>query len=74
MYFRDPVGESPAPDPDATGNPGGVAADGRGGTLPSPGMRGTVLTAAVLAVVLGALAVGYGELLEPTITDLLTND
>jgi multicomponent Na+:H+ antiporter subunit D len=71
MYFREPVGESPAATPDAPVETAGVVADGRGTDVPSPGMRATVAVAAVLAVVLGALAVGYGELLDPTITDLL---
>jgi multicomponent Na+:H+ antiporter subunit D len=71
MYFREPVGESPAATADAPVETAGVVADGRGTGVPSPGMRATVAVAAVLAVVLGALAVGYGELLDPTITDLL---
>jgi multicomponent Na+:H+ antiporter subunit D len=71
MYFREPVGEPPAATADAPVETAGVAADGRGTGVPSPGMRATVAVAAVLAVVLGALAVGYGELLDPTITDLL---
>jgi multicomponent Na+:H+ antiporter subunit D len=71
MYFREPVGESPAATPDAPVETAGVVADGRGTDVPSPGMRATVAVAAVLAVVLGALAVGYGELLDPTIADLL---
>jgi len=71
MYFREPVGESPDVVADATGETTDVAADGRGTALPSTGMRATVAVAAVLAIALGALAVGYGNLLEPTITDLL---
>lgn len=38
----------------------------------SLGMKATVVIAAVAAVVLGALAVEYGQLLEPTVERLLT--
>ena len=72
MYFREPAGESPEIAADAAGETTGVAADGRGTTLPSAGMRATVLTAAALAVVLGALAYGYAQALEPTIETLLS--
>jgi multicomponent Na+:H+ antiporter subunit D len=72
MYFREPAGESPEVAADAAGETTGVAADGRGTTLPSAGMRVTVLTAAALAVVLGALAYGYAQALEPTIETLLS--
>jgi len=72
MYFREPVGESPDVTGGAAENATGVVADGRGEALPSLGMRGTVLVAAVLSVALGALAFGYGQLLEPTIDALLT--
>jgi len=72
MYFREPAGESPEVAADAAGETTGVAADGRGTTLPSAGMRATVLTAAALAVVLGALAYGYAQALEPTIETLLS--
>jgi multicomponent Na+:H+ antiporter subunit D len=72
MYFREPAGESPEIVADAAGETTGVAADGRGTTLPSAGMRATVLTAAALAVVLGALAYGYAQALEPTIETLLS--
>jgi multicomponent Na+:H+ antiporter subunit D len=71
MYFRETVGESPPVAAGAADETAGVVADGRGAEFPSLGMRGTVVVAAVLAVVLGVLAFGYGELLEPTITDLL---
>jgi multicomponent Na+:H+ antiporter subunit D len=72
MYFREPVGESPTVATGATEEAAGVVADGRGSALPSVGMRATVLTAALLAVVLGVLAFGYGELLEPTVDTLIS--
>jgi multicomponent Na+:H+ antiporter subunit D len=72
MYFRETVGESPPVAAGAADETAGVVADGRGTEFPSLGMRGTVVVAAVLAVVLGVLAFGYGELLEPTMETLLT--
>jgi multicomponent Na+:H+ antiporter subunit D len=72
MYFRESA-DAPV-DVDTTGveSPAGIATDGAGGHAVSPGMRLTVLAAAVLAVALGAAAAGYGQLLEPTIETLLS--
>ncbi len=72
MYFRDPIEEAPTVATSTTEEATGVAADGRGRALPSVGMRVTVLAAALLAVVLGVLAFGYGELLEPTVERLIS--
>jgi multicomponent Na+:H+ antiporter subunit D len=72
MYFQERVGEPPGVTAGTSEETVGIVADGGGGALPSLGMRATVLTAAVLAVVLGVLAFGYGQLLEPTIDTLLT--
>jgi multicomponent Na+:H+ antiporter subunit D len=54
--------------------PGPSEDDADGGETESPasvGMLGIVVVAAVLAVVLGALAFGYGQFLEPSIEVLL---
>jgi multicomponent Na+:H+ antiporter subunit D len=78
MYFREPADSAPGvesreavreADRDVD-----VVADGTGATpaTASPGMRGVVLAAAVVAVVLGVVAVEYGQLLEPTIRQLLS--
>jgi multicomponent Na+:H+ antiporter subunit D len=72
MYFRESA--DPAADADAGGLESrvGIVTDGAGGPAVSPGMRLTVLAAAVLAVALGAAATGYGQLLEPTVETLLS--
>jgi multicomponent Na+:H+ antiporter subunit D len=78
MYFREPTGNAPnvesreavqEADRDVD-----VVADGTGATptTASLGMRVAVLAAAVVAVVLGVFAVEYGQLLEPTIQQLLS--
>jgi multicomponent Na+:H+ antiporter subunit D len=75
IYFREYDGPADADDTDGTGEiTSDVVADG-GGFTPSTvsfGMRATVLLAAVAAVALGAVAVEYGQLLEPTIERLLS--
>lgn len=67
IYFRDPT-ETSGLAPTAT--------DGGEDDAPAPvvslGMRATVVAAAVVAVALGAVAAGYGDLLEPTIEGLLS--
>ncbi|RRJ31998.1 monovalent cation/H+ antiporter subunit D family protein [Halocatena pleomorpha] len=71
MYFREPaVTTSSVETTDAT-DAVNVATDGTG-TTPSMGMWMTVVTAAVLSVVLGVVAFEYGQLLEPTIEHLLS--
>jgi multicomponent Na+:H+ antiporter subunit D len=68
MYFREATSLTP--------ESSDVATDGRGldpdpGTV-SAGMQAVVVLAAVLAIVLGAAAFEYGQLLEPTIERLLS--
>ncbi|RNJ26633.1 monovalent cation/H+ antiporter subunit D family protein [Halosegnis longus] len=67
IYFRDPT-ETSGLAPTAT--------DGGEDDEPAPvvsvGMRATVVAAAVVAVALGAVAAGYGDLLEPTMEGLLS--
>jgi multicomponent Na+:H+ antiporter subunit D len=68
MYFREAASLAPErPD---------VATDGRGPDIDpaavSTGMQAVVVMAAVLAIVLGAAAFEYGQLLEPTIERLLS--
>lgn len=67
IYFRDST-ETSGLAPTAT--------DGGEDDAPEPvvsvGMRATVVAAAVVAVALGAVAAGYGDLLEPTIEGLLS--
>lgn len=71
MYFREPVATSSSVETAESKVAIDVATDGTG-TPPSMGMWATVVAAAVLAVVLGAAAFEYGQLLEPTIEHLLT--
>ncbi len=59
-FFRAPAEPEPAADGGEPDSPGA-----------SPGMLGIVVVAAVLAVVLGGLAFGYGAFLEPSIEVLL---
>jgi multicomponent Na+:H+ antiporter subunit D len=73
MYFREPAAGSASVEPTTVGP---LVTDGTGADTDrfpiTTGMRATVLLAAVLAVVLGAAAFEYGQLLEPTIERLLT--
>jgi multicomponent Na+:H+ antiporter subunit D len=73
MFFREPVDASAS---EETTNAATLVTDGEGSDveppLVSPGMRATVLLAAVVAVVLGVAAFEYGQLLEPTIERLLS--
>jgi multicomponent Na+:H+ antiporter subunit D len=74
MFFREPAPQPAvqrASTTNATENPDPVAdgGDARGASL---GMHATVVAAAVLAVALGFVAFGYGELLQPTIDHLLS--
>jgi multicomponent Na+:H+ antiporter subunit D len=72
MYFREatgPAGSTGVDRPD-------MATDGRGPAVDpsavSTGMHAVVVLTAVLAIVLGAAAFEYGQLLEPTIERLLS--
>jgi multicomponent Na+:H+ antiporter subunit D len=72
MYFREPADASTSAE---TANADALVTDGIGAEEErlrvSTGMRATVLLAAVLAVVLGVAAFQYGQLLDPTIEQLL---
>jgi len=77
MYFREPpdwtADTVEAADAEAeAGDPVDVVTDGAKPQGVSLGMRATVVTAAVLAVLLGLGAFEYGQLIEPTVERLLS--